>query len=129
MLSGLRKVSVSRQQWESVIAGVCFSEMYVIITEDLAAVCVIGVSIIARCPQGKNWLYSDKHSNLFPQVCPLWNFHLLEQSVIINFLPLSSVQSRPRFCIIDTDIFYSDAKWNYLGVILVQKKKLPCMYK
>ena len=65
----------------------------------------------ARCPQGENWLYSDKHSNLFPHVCPLWNFDLLEQSVIFIFLPLSSVQSRPRFCIIDTDIFYSDAKW------------------
>ena len=55
-------------------------------------------------------MYSDKHSNLFPHVCPLWNFDLLEQSVIFIFLPLSSVQSRPRFCIIDTDIFYSDAK-------------------
>ena len=39
----------------------------------------------ARCPQGENWLYSDKHSNLFPHVCPLWNFDLLEQSVIFNF--------------------------------------------
>ena len=83
----------------------------------------------ARCPQGENWLYSDKHSNLFPHVCPLWNFDLLEQSVIINFLPLSSVQCRRHFCIIDADIFYSDAKWNYRGVILTQKKKLPYMYK
>ena len=103
--------------------------MYAIITGDLAAVCVIGVSIIARCPQGENWLYSDKHSNLFLHVCPLWNFDLLEQSVIINFSPLSTVQSRPCFCIIDTDIFYSDAKWNYRRVILMQKKKLPWMYK
>ena len=49
--------------------------------------------------------------------------------LLLIFLPLSSVQSRPHFCIIDADIFYSDAKWNYCGVILMQKKKLPCMYK
>ena len=103
--------------------------MSVIFTGDLAAVCIIGVSIIARCRQGKNWLYSDKHSNLFLHVCPLWNFDPLEQSVIINFLPLSCVQSRPHFCIINLDIFYSDTKWNYRGVILTQKKKLPCMHK
>ena len=48
---------------------------------------------------------------------------------MLIFLPLSSVQSRPRFCIINTDIFYSDAKWNYRGVILTQKKKLPCIHK
>ena len=39
----------------SVLGGVYFSQISVIyFTWDLAAVCIIGVSVIAGCPQGKS---------------------------------------------------------------------------
>ena len=34
--------------------GVCFSQMSVIFGEDLAAVCISGMSIIVRCLQGES---------------------------------------------------------------------------
>ena len=51
--SGLNKVSVSLLQRESVIAGVYFSQTSVTLARDFAALHISGVSVKARCPQGK----------------------------------------------------------------------------
>ena len=46
---------------KSVIARVCFSQLSVIFDGDLAALCISGASVIARCPQGETRLYFDSY--------------------------------------------------------------------
>ena len=48
---------------------VYFSQMSVIyFCRDLAAVCIIGASSTARCPQGKSWLYMYETPSLLDKI-------------------------------------------------------------
>jgi len=59
--------------------------LYFIFAWDLAAVRIIGVSVIAGCPQGESWLYfrekqKPNHPDKIPRKHRTWGRHRLSES-------------------------------------------------